>query len=314
MRARARDAAVGLAVRALDRIADLAGIDRGGRLGAAFGRAWARLRGPRTARVRRQLGESFPDLAHDEIEALARQVFEHLGRCLAEAFLLRTRHRSELLGRVCVEGLEHLAAAERLSPSGGVLIVTAHHGNWELAGARMAQLGVPVSVIHRPRGSRALDRALEGLRRAGDGSDAEGDVEEIAMGRAGLPLRRALAAGRKAIVLLDQEAGADESCRVPFFGRPVRVRTGPLRLAQRCRAPLVVAFIERGKGGREHRIRIAPPLGWPEAEAEGAVERRAAEITAAIEDRIRRTPGQWIWTHRRWRTPPAVDAAPGETG
>ena len=124
-------------------------IDHAIALGAKLGRSWFRLGAPRTRRVRDQLEFALPEQDLSDRENWAREVFIHLGRGLAELVLLRGRHRAALLDRVQVEGLEHIEAATRQTPSGGVLIVTAHFGNWELACAKAASMGIPISVVYR---------------------------------------------------------------------------------------------------------------------------------------------------------------------
>ena len=55
-----------------------------------------------------------------------------------------------------------------------------------------------------------------------------------------------------------------------------------------------------------HRIEIQPALALEPGAAEDdeALRRNVARVTAAIEQAIRAWPGQWTWTHRRWRTRP----------
>jgi len=260
--------------------------------------------------VRDQLQRSYPDYSVPRIEVLTLGVFEHFGRSLAELIGLRGQHRAALLKSVEVEGLEYLKIAEKASEKGGVLVVTAHYGNWELAGIRIANLGIPVSAIFRGFSSPSLDEILLSIRTT-DGS-ASVDYEQIRMGRAGIALARALTEGRKELVLLDQNARRDEGIFVSFFGRPACVRTGPLQLALRAGVPVLPAFIRRDEDGVRHRIQIHPPL-WldPENRAEaGAVKKCAEKLTALIESEIRREPTQWIWAHRRWRTQP-VQAGSG---
>jgi KDO2-lipid IV(A) lauroyltransferase len=242
-------------------------------------------------------------------EGLARDVFIHLGRGLAELVLLRGRQRAALLERICVEGLENLEKAERQTLSGGVLIVTAHLGNWELACAKAAALGIPISVVYRGLHQPAFDRAMLGLRElALETSGEQPMIEQIPMGRAGIPVIRALEAGRKVVVLLDQDARREEGVFVSFFGHTASTRYGPLVLAAGRGVPLLMVFVRRDPDGRTHRLRFHPALqleSGPSDDQE-VLRRNVQRVTAVIEKEIRASPGQWIWTHRRWRTQPAV--------
>ena len=190
---------VPLALDALTAFFERMSLERGLALGAGFGRLWVRVGGPRTRRVREALALAFPALDEAARSRLVEGVFVHLGRGLVELLLLRGRRRGELLGRVEVTGLEHVDAASHASATGGVLVVTAHLGNWELACAKVAALGIPIALVHRDaRGPAptALERALVELRGRAGREAGGAPVEQIPMGRAGLRVARALAAGR----------------------------------------------------------------------------------------------------------------------
>jgi KDO2-lipid IV(A) lauroyltransferase len=284
-------------------------IDRALALGASLGRAWHRSGGPRTRRVRDQLQAALPEHDVASHEAWAREVFVHLGRGIAELLLLRGRHRGALLERVRIEGLEHLEAVDRQTASGGALIVTAHLGNWELACAKLAARGIPISVVYRSLHQPVLDRAMLGLRApTADSSFGATVVDQIPMGRAGIRVLRALEAGRKLVVLLDQNAGREEGLFVSFFGRPASTRYGALALAARRGIPILPVFVRRDPDGRTHRIRFHPALQLEAgtSDDEEVLRRNVQQATAMIEKEVRASPGQWIWTHRRWRTQPAV--------
>lgn len=289
---------------ALTGCANRLSIDRVVAIGASVGRGWVRFGLPRTARVRAQLAEAFPEISEQRLDRISLGVFEHFGRSLAELIALRGRHREAMIGRIEVEGLEHFAAAEAASQGKGALVVSAHCGNWELGGVRVASLGIPLAAVFRGLDHPVLDAALLSIRR-GAGS-APADYQQIRMGRAGLALVRALKAGRKVVVLLDQNASREEGVFVPFFGRPACVRTGPLKLAMRAGAPILVACSRRNSTGGGHRLRIHAPVWVPTDSGMGnaAVRSCAERVTALIEAEIREDPTQWIWTHRRWRTQP----------
>jgi KDO2-lipid IV(A) lauroyltransferase len=309
-------------LRFLVRLFERISIDRAIAIWAAVGRFWFSIGGPRTRRVREQLAVALPERSLAEREAIAREVFVHLGQGLAELLLLSGRQRSALLARVEIRGLEHLEAAASASaakaadgdapsvgesrPSRGALIVTAHFGNWELAGAKAAAVGIPISVVYRSLRSPALDSALRVVRE-GTGVSSSGDeevLEQIPMGRAGIRVVRALDAGRKVVVLLDQDARRQEGLDVSFFGRPASTRYGPIALAALRDVPVLPAFIHRQPDGISHVFQIHPALQLEpgSSDDENVLRRNLQRVTDVIEQEIRASPGQWIWTHRRWRT------------
>ncbi|MBY0397945.1 MAG: lysophospholipid acyltransferase family protein, partial [Thermoleophilia bacterium] len=269
-------------------------------------RGWVAVGGPGTRRVRAALARALPERSAGEHARLTREVFVNLAQGLVELLVLRGPQRGKLLERVEVVGLEHVRAAEAATLHRGFLVVTAHLGNWELACAKVAAMGYPVSVVYRGLRSPVLDEALFALRARAGEEPGGVPAEQIRMGRAGLPVVRALRAGRKVIVLLDQNADREEGVFVPFFDELACTRSGPIALAALQGVPVLPAFIRREAGGGRHRLEILPPLALEASAAEdaAALRRNVARVTAVIEEAIRREPGQWIWLHRRWRTRP----------
>ena len=91
-----------------------------------------------------------------------------------------------------------------------------------------------------------------------------------------------------------------------FFGRPSSTPQGPAFFAQRVGAPIVPAFIVRQPRGKGHRILLSPPIYGAGADGDPArqILRLTENMTAVMEERIRRYPDHWWWFQRRWLTDP----------
>ncbi len=299
-----------LVVASVIALANALGVEPTLRLGAGIGTLWFRLRGPRTRRVEQQLAAAFPERDARWVRERAGEVFVHLAQGLAEGVLLAGRHREALVAALEVEGLEHLEAAREAAGGRGALVVGPHLGNWELGAAKLTALGIPVAAVYRGPRQPALDRALRRLR--GGGHRGEGAVEHIAMGRrAGVQFVRALAGGRNVLALLDQRARRDEGILVTFFGQPASTRFAPLKLADRAGAPVLIASARRSVDRRRHTLTIEPALQLElgASDDEEVLRRNLQLVTAELERTIRANPGQWIWTHRRWREEPSETSA-----
>jgi len=98
-------------------------------------------------------------------------------------------------------------------------------------------------------------------------------------------------------MLIDQDTKV-EAVFVPFFGCPASTPVGAAALALRKGLPVVVGTIHRTPGMR-YRIVLRP------VDATGLDETAlTARLTAGLEAAVRQHPTQWVWVHRRWRTPP----------
>lgn len=253
--------------------------------------------GPVVPRVRitayQQLRRSFPEKSPKECRRLALLSVRNAAKTMLEVLNSFRWTEEELQKSVTVEGIEHLDAA--LAKGKGVLLLTAHYGNWELMGARLAQKGYPLAAIAK----KLHDPLIELL---GMATRSRNGLQVIPMSS---PLKalRALKQNMVLAILMDQNAGR-RGIFVPFLWREASTFTGPALFAIKSGAVVLPAFVERD--ANDHHIgRILPPL---EVVRTGDLQRDIYEntvaFTKAIEDQIRRHPEEWFWVHRRWKTDP----------
>ncbi len=275
------------------------------RLGAALGRNWARFGGPRIEDARRNLRIAFPNWSEQRRRRVLLASMENLGRCLVEFARMNQLSVETLRERVRVEGLENLEAAQHQSSSGGVVVMTAHFGNWEFFASAMHAQGYPISVVHRPRDNSLLDALVNRERTAGG-------TPFLPRGFAARAALEALGQGRMLAMPYDQNCTANEGVFAPFFGRLACSRVAPLRLAMRTGAPVVPAFLHREPDGVQHTCHFRPAIEMAAENGDraAAILENARRWNRVLEDEIRRCPEQWLWLHRRWRTQPQGEPHP----
>jgi KDO2-lipid IV(A) lauroyltransferase len=272
------------------------------RLGAAVGLLSAHVSLRRREIALVNLRIAFPEWTEERRRRVMREAFANLGRVVAESAQLENLAEEEVLARTTVVGEENLRQALRTSKA-GVIVITAHVGNWELLGRAMALRGYPLTVVYRSRENPYIESFLKEWR-------TKLGFDVIARGVAARGVLRALRAGRVVALQLDQNVNRREGVFVPFFGRLACTRTGPSRIAMRTGAPVIPAFIRRVDRGPNHLILVHPPLELVAADEPDAVARNLCLINAAIESAVRAAPDQWTWSHRRWKTQPEGEARP----
>jgi KDO2-lipid IV(A) lauroyltransferase len=229
---------------------------------------------------------------------IARRAFQHFGRVTAEVIgMPATLDRPDLFE---FEGWEHLEAAYRRG--GGVLVYSAHIGNWELVAQQQAKRGIPMDLVARPLDTPGFDRAFQQWR------EAAGN-RVIGKHGARRPSLKTLKAGGAIAILVDQAQRVPPRLFVPFFGRPAATTPTLGVLAVRMQAAIVpVVSIPREAGG--YLIRYEPELQYSRT---GTEEQQALAATLAatrtLERWIREQPHTWLWMHDRWKWHPG----PGET-
>ncbi|MFQ5354015.1 MAG: lysophospholipid acyltransferase family protein [Thermodesulfobacteriota bacterium] len=227
-------------------------------------------------------------------EAIAREVFTHMGVTLLEVMSTPWLKKRDLTGYVEAEGLPVLEKA--LKRGKGVILFTAHLGNWELQAAWYAIMGYRGDVVVRDMDSPLAARLMEWMR-------TRHGQTMVLKKRSMRRLLKTLSRGGMVGILLDQNVARVEGVFVDFFGVPACTNKGPAMLAAVSGAAVIPTFITRRQGG--HRVTIGPEI---ELLRSGDKDRDALEntarMTAVIEQAIRRNPGQWFWVHRRWKTRP----------
>lgn len=233
-----------------------------------------------------------------EIVRLAQATYAHLARSLVE-FLrfpwLTKGHRATI---VRVENTEAMLRAH--AQGKGILVLTGHLGNWELATvAAMANFPEYRGRFHVPRKPlhpRWLDALVTGrFRGAGLAVLPKKGVLDAILER--------LAAQDVIVFILDQHASGRDGVEVEFFEHPARTFRSLATIAIATGAPVVPAATWREPDG-QHVLRFEEALPIIECEDhDEAILANTRAYNAALERLILRHPEQYFWMHRRWRNP-----------
>ena len=265
----------------------LLGVERASALGG-----WLlRTLGPRTGTQRtvmRNLRIAFPDMPPAEREALALAQWEQTGRAFAETAVMDILVKQN---RIEVVGLERLHA---IRDSGRpVVFAGGHFANIETLAATITGSGVPCQITYRAANNPYVDaqiiaaRARYGVKlfapKGGDGA------RELLAG---------MARGESVALMNDQKFS--EGPEVTFFGQPVNAAPGPSRLALRFGTVLQPMSVVRLPGVR-FRLTVYEPIALHKTGDRSAdIARGVQAITTFIEDRVRESPVDWFWVHKRW--------------
>lgn len=293
---RAEYAALRGAVAAMERLS----FSGAGRIGERIGQlGYAPLK-IRRAVVEKQLSVVFPEKSRDQVQAIARAAYGHLGRTTIETAVLPSYSATQIIG-LFEEVNGWSIVEERLARGKGLILVTGHLGNWELGGAYLAARGLPIDAVARHMNNPLFDGYLTKTRER-IGMTVVHD--ESAVRR----VPRSLRTGRAVAFLVDQGAIGLASSWVPFFGRYAKTPRGPAVFALRLGTPIVFGAALRQPSGR-YQLTFEPIDVVDTGDREADVDRIVANYTAVLERWVRRAPEQYLWHHRRWKhqrpgTPP----------
>ena len=113
----------------------------------------------------KNLRRAFPKIAESRRRQLALKAFQQAGRTAVEMLWSPSLDDRTLEEIAVFEGREYLDDA--IAGGRGVLITSAHFGNWEFIGVTLAHLGVPMNVVTRPIADPQVEEVLQRLRTRG---------------------------------------------------------------------------------------------------------------------------------------------------
>lgn len=172
-----------------------------------------------------------------------------------------------------------------------VIFFCGHQSNWEVLFLEGTSR-MPGVAIGRPIANRFLYHWLLKVRQKFGG-------KIIAPHNAVREGLRALKAGSFLGIVGDQGM-PDSGFSSPFLGRRAWTSPLPAILSHRTGSPLIVATTRREKGS--YTIHYSDPI-WPDKSApfETEVPRLMHRALALFEESIRQRPGEWLWSHNRWK-------------
>ena len=239
---------------------------------------------------------SFPDKDDAWIEETVRKSFESILMLIVDMMFtprLVKRDNWQQFSRC-----SNLERSKWMMQGGqGMLLLTAHYGNFEIMGYLLGAFGFNIYSIARPLDNKYISRYLYGIReRAGqkilDKDGVSDQMEELAEENATLGF------------IADQDAGK-KGVFVDFFGRKASTYKSIGLMAMRYNMPIGVARAARIDDGFRFDIaitRVIMPDEW--AEKDDPLRWITEEYTKAIEDFVREDPSQYWWLHRRWKHRP----------
>lgn len=234
---------------------------------------------------------------------IARGCFVTFGRATIEAMRFRRHYQRQIRPDIEVIGEEHLKRAYERGK--GVVVFTAHIGNFELLAAHVSRMGYKAAAIGREVYDKRLDKMLVENR-------AAMGLVNIRTDDSPRTIMRLLKEGYVIGFLIDTDSWRVAGEFTPFFGRPARTPIGPTQLGLISGAAFLPVFCLSFPGGRYQVICGEELVPQSHDRSRENVHRLTCRMTEIIEQTVRANPDQWIWMHDRWRNRRGAGA--GEAG
>ena len=246
--------------------------------------------------IERNLTRAFPAAAPGFVEGLQNRIYDHFGRLFVE--ISRTFARRKPRSILARSRILHPEILERaLQKKRGVLIFSAHFGNWEwLPLILHTHLNKDIHSIARPMDNPLIEKKVREFREA-MGSKI------IYKQRSLRTILKLLAANEIICLLIDQNAVPREGVFIDFFGQKASAITTVAQLYLKKNIPVVPVFLHYE--GQGIILEVLPEIDFSAGGDENAdLVALTQQMNGLIEMQIRRFPEQWLWFHDRRKTKP----------
>lgn len=266
--------------------------------GNLIGRIWFKMDKRHRKVILSNLELAFGDIQSDsENRELAIKVFQNIAQMPFEIARSMRLNEKNYLEHFRISGLHNLQAA--LQKGKGVLLLTAHFGNWELLPSVIQLAGYPLNIIYRPLSFKPMDKYLYEYReRFG--------VKLIPKKKSMRQILQSLDRKEAVGIVLDQDSGMTAGVFTDFFGRKASTSKGLALVALKTGAPVVPGFISRVN--HQYYVEIGteiPLIKTGNKEQDVAINTQRYNQT--IEATVRKNPNQWFWVHNRWKNKSPIE-------
>ena len=232
----------------------------------------------------------FPDLEKRKREELCSQVPNNIGRTLFELLSPNAFSNIAKSAKVSGPGFKILKdAQEQKKP---VILVSGHFGNYDVVRVVLNTNQISVGALYKPMSNPYFNTFYERC------------IKQIAeplfpRGRAGMGnMMRYLEDGNVVALLIDQYMSHGEPLK--FLGHTAYTATSAAKLALKHDALLITFYVVRNDDGINFDLVFESPV------KPSTPNEMTQVLNDRLEKQIRKNMGQWLWTHRRWKSPSPI--------
>lgn len=230
----------------------------------------------------------FPEKSAEEQAALVRQTFIDNGIGLIETMIAWFRAPDYLLQKTSFSGFDAVKAHQ--AEGRGVMLLGAHYPMMDLIGALVSNIQ-DVVISYRHQDNEVVNYLMENRRKKiYQGTITRKDVRGFI---------RTLRKGQVLWYAPDQDLGRKNSVFTEFFGVPAATTNATTRIVKAGKAVVMPISMYRKEDFSGYVVEVHDPLDLPS----GDEVEDARLCNAILEQHIRQHPSQYLWLHKRFKTP-----------
>ena len=219
-------------------------------------------------------------------DKITKDMWKNYGMTFIEYIFLS--HFKYSNSHIDIRGEENLS--QILNENKPVIFISGHFANFELMSMEITKRNIPLATIYRPLNNIFLNPLMEHLRKK---YICKNQIKKGING-----VRDAIKyIKRKHSIALMIDQRVSEGERVNFFDKPALTTTLPAQISTKYGIDIIPVYIERKK---DHNFKLEFMKKISPVNFSNKIK-LTEELNNILEKMIERNPGQWIWSHNRWK-------------
>ena len=238
--------------------------------------------------IKTNIQRAIPKINSSKIKSITKNMWNNYGRTLSEYMFLKGFRNDQFRSNINITGKEILQKIKLEKTP--VIFVSGHFSNFELMAMEIEKSGVNLSAIYRPLNNIFLNILMERIRKKYICKN------QIKKGTSGVrELLKLYKKGYSIALMIDQRVS--QGIKSKFFNQEAFTTTIPAQFIKKFNCKVVPISIKR-HNGVNFNIKVEKPI---EFSKNSSTEKITRELNIWLEKIILKNPGEWIWSHDRWK-------------
>ena len=238
--------------------------------------------------IKTNIQRAIPKINSSKIKSITKDMWNNYGRTLSEYMFLKGFRNDQFRSNINIKGKEILQKIKLEKTP--VIFVSGHFSNFELMAMEIEKSGVNLSAIYRPLNNIFLNILMERIRKKYICKN------QIKKGTSGVrELLKLYKKGYSIALMIDQRVS--QGIKSKFFNQEAFTTTIPAQFIKKFNCKVVPISIKR-HNGVNFNIKVEKPI---EFSKNSSTEKITRELNIWLEKTILKNPGEWIWSHDRWK-------------
>ncbi|MDB2601450.1 lysophospholipid acyltransferase family protein [Candidatus Pelagibacter bacterium] len=238
--------------------------------------------------IKTNIQRAIPKINSSKIKSITKDMWNNYGRTLSEYMFLKGFRNDQFRSNINITGKEILQKIKLEKTP--VIFVSGHFSNFELMAMEIEKSGVNLSAIYRPLNNIFLNILMERIRKKYICKN------QIKKGTSGVrELLKLYKKGYSIALMIDQRVS--QGIKSKFFNKEAFTTTIPAQFIKKFNCKVVPISIKR-HNGVNFNIKVEKPI---EFSKNSSTEKITRELNIWLEKTILENPGEWIWSHDRWK-------------